>query len=191
MQGTRRELEHTSETGNKGWVRTAESHTQEIAETVGTYPLGNMRVSTIEALTDDYTAAKEYQAALAIAQDTSRPPAEIKAAKDRLAEFRSDEGAKITRRDENGNEVERTVAVRFKEPEDAQKTIDNAVATAKTLDSRRQLSGRIVEQEGDEAPGVQSGAAGKVEEKLSQFVATVRQRGDLPSGPPPTGNRQT
>jgi hypothetical protein len=192
MQGTRRELKHTSELeSGTGWVRDSQGHTQEIAETVGTYPLGNMRVSTIDALTDDYNAAKEYQDNLAIAEDKARSPAEIEAAKQRLAEFESKDGATVYRTDENGNKVARKVRTKFANATEAQKTINNAVATAKTLDSRRQLSGRIVEQEGDEAPGVQSGAAGKVEEKLSQFVATVRNQGDLPSGPPPTGNRQT
>lgn len=177
MQGTRRELKHTSELDSgTGWVRDSQGHSQEIAETVGTYPLGNMRTSTIDALTDDYNGAKEYQQVAAIAQDSTRSEAEVKAAQARLAEFHSKDGAKIG---------DSEVRVKFTDADAAQRTIDNAVATAKTLDSRRQLSGRIVEQEGDEAPGVQSGAAGKVEERLSQFVDTVRKGGDLPTRTPP------
>jgi hypothetical protein len=181
MQGTRRELKHTAETQNKeAWVRDSRGHSQEIAETVGTYPLGNMRTSTIEALTDDYTAAKDYLATAAIANDSTRSQAEVTAAQEKLAAYHSKDGASVG---------EGKTRVKFANQAAAEQTVNSAVATAKTLDSRRQLSGRIVEQEGDEAPGVQSGAAGLVEERLSQFVATVRQQGDLPSGPPPRNER--
>lgn len=57
-QQTRRELKHTKIQEDGTYKRDAVAFTKEIAENVGSYPLSNMRTSTIKALREDHGKAK-------------------------------------------------------------------------------------------------------------------------------------
>jgi hypothetical protein len=181
MQGTRRELKHTSEAdGSRGYSRDSVGFTQEVAEVIGSYPLSNMRVSTIEALKDDHATATEYLRHNAVLNDTNATSQQKAAARTRLDEIAST------------SSTSGTTKAKIASAEDAQKVINFTTSTAKSLDQRRRAGGSfaLAGEEGSEVPGVQSGAPGLVENSLSEFVDQVLP-GRASGGNPPAGGGGT
>lgn len=192
LQGTRRELKHTSApsaaNGGSG-TRKARAFTQEVAETVGNYPLSNMRTSTVKSLRDDYRDAG-YAHYLATGET-------LQGVRTDTDEFRSFQ-QQFT--DNNGgvdrNRLQSYMSARdlsgVDEHTGVAKTIQvrrNVESTAETFDMRYRTSGSYARAgDGDDAEplsSAQTGAAGRVNQEIQSLVsdtAAARQQAQPNNG---------
>jgi len=161
LQNARKELKHTR-IDSGGYTRNSASHTQEVAETVGSWGLSNMRTSEIKALQEDYTAAQKK---------LSSSPAEYAAY---VAQVKARTG----------------VAPKIETTQDAENIIRNVRLTAGTLDARKQASGSFAMAGEDDSQvplsGSQSGAPGLVNQEIENLInlTGIRQSGGGVTPPP-------
>jgi len=181
-QQTRKELKHTSYNESTGeYTRDAPKFTREVAETVNSWSLGNMRTSTIKALRDDHRAADAVldlrKAEMGDAVDPTRlAKARELEASGALDGFKSNvtnaQGQII------GTQLDNTSVAK------AEQVRSDVAKTAAELDSRNRLGGGygLAGEEGHETPisGGQTGAAGRVATEINGLIGDVRAAGGLP-----------
>lgn len=185
LQNTRREQKHTSENEGGGYVRNSANYGREFNETVDTYTGSKMRESSTRALQDDFETAHTFLQNQAIVESATATEEAKATARGVIAGI----AKPATVKGETKPKI-RSVA-------EANEVIKNGVSIASTMDSRRAQYGQYLGEEGEDGPSIQSGAPGKVNEAMDEYVKTVKRlnpdafpkpqqpRGPQ-SGPPPT-----